>query len=149
VGDSSRPAVVVPALLSTDHVAAGRPQCGLLDREVLVSGADACVPDDGHGHAPLFRLALPNRYKITASAKSALADKQLEAKVRAALVENFGSGDMAAIRVVAVNGKIVLDGVTSAGGLGTKAEKLAREIEGVNDIENCIISVPSHGRPNF
>jgi osmotically-inducible protein OsmY len=56
---------------------------------------------------------------------------------------------MAAIRVVAVNGKIFLDGVTSAGGFGAKAEKLAREIEGVSDIENCIISVPSHGRPNF
>jgi osmotically-inducible protein OsmY len=62
---------------------------------------------------------------------------------------NIGSGEMAAIRVVAVNGRIVLDGVTSAGGLAARAVKLVREIEGVNDVENCIISVPSHGRPDF
>ena len=103
---------------------------------------DACVK-------VVCELAHDERFADETATKSALADKQLEAKVRAALVENFGSGDMAAIRVVAVNRKIVLEGVTSAGGLGAKAEKLAREIEGVNDIENCIISVPSHGRPNF
>jgi cytidylate kinase len=103
---------------------------------------DACVK-------VVCELAHDERFADETATKSALADKQLEAKVRAALVENFGSGDMAAIKVVAVNGKIVLDGVTSAGGLGAKAEKHAREIEGVNDVENCIMSVPSHGRPNF
>jgi len=103
---------------------------------------DACVK-------VVCELAHDERFADETATKSALADKQLEAKVRAALVENFGSGDMAAIKVVAVNGKIVLDGVTSAGGLGAKAEKHAREIEGVNDVDNCIISVPSHGRPNF
>jgi cytidylate kinase len=103
---------------------------------------DACVK-------VVCELAQDERFADETATKSALADKQLEAKVRAALVEFFGSGDMAAIKVVAVNGKIVLDGVTSAGGLGAKAERRAREIDGVNEIENCIISVPSHGRPNF
>jgi osmotically-inducible protein OsmY len=103
---------------------------------------DACVK-------VVCELAQDERFADERATKSALADKQLEAKVRAALVEFFGSGDMAAIKVVVLNGKIVLNGVTSAGGLSAKAEKCAREINGVNEIENCIISVPSHGRPSF
>jgi cytidylate kinase len=103
---------------------------------------DACV-------RVVCELARDKRFADEAATKSALADKRLETKVRAKLVENIGSGEMAAIRVVAVNGKIVLDGVTSAGGLAARAVKLVREIEGVNDVENCIISVPSHGRPDF
>jgi cytidylate kinase len=117
----------------------------LLYHVVLNSGrvsVDACV-------RVICELAQDKRFADETATKSALADKLLEAKVHATLVENIGSGEMAAIRVVAVNGKILLDGMTSAGGLAARAAKLAREIEGVNDIENCIISVPTHGRPNF
>jgi osmotically-inducible protein OsmY len=49
---------------------------------------------------------------------------------------------MASITVSAVDGKITFDGVTTSGGLPAKAEKLARKIEGVHDIENRINSVP-------
>jgi cytidylate kinase len=103
---------------------------------------DACV-------RVVCELARDTHFADEAATKSALVDKRLETKVRAKLVENIGSGEMAAIKVVAVNGKVVLDGVTSTGGLGARAVELAREIEGVNDVENCIISVPSHGRPGF
>ena len=53
---------------------------------------------------------------------------------------------MAAITLSADNGKISLEGTTSDGTLPARAAKLAREIEGVNDIDNRIVSVPSRGR---
>ena len=53
---------------------------------------------------------------------------------------------MAAITLSADNGKISLEGTTSDGTLPARAAKLAREIEGVNDIDNRIVRVPSRGR---
>ena len=44
------------------------------------------------------------------------------------------------------NGKIILEGTTSNGALPARAAKLAREIEGVNDVESRIVSVPNRGR---
>ena len=77
---------------------------------------------------------------------AALADKLLETRVRATLVEHIGSSEMAAITLSAANGKIILAGTTSNGALPAMAAKLAREIEDVNDVDNRIVSVPSHGR---
>ena len=53
---------------------------------------------------------------------------------------------MAAISLSAADGKIILEGTTSDGALRTRVDKLAREIDGVHDIDNGIVSVPSHGR---
>ena len=100
---------------------------------------DACV-------RAVCELAKEQRFQDDTATKLALADKLLETRVRAALVEHIGSGEMAAITLSAANGKIILEGTTSNGALPARAAKLAREIEGVNDIDNRIVSVPSRGR---
>ena len=91
-------------------------------------------------------LAQEQVFRDDTATRSALADKRLEARVRATLVEYIGSGEMAAITVSAANGNIILEGRTSNGALPARAAKLAREVEGVNDVDNRIVSVPSHGR---
>ena len=75
----------------------------------------------------------------------ALADKLLEMKVRTTFVERIDSAEMAAIILSADNGKIILEGTTSNGTLPARAATLAREIEGVDDIDNSIVSVPNRG----
>ncbi len=100
---------------------------------------DACV-------RAVCELAQEQGFQDDTATKSALADKLLETKVRATLVEHFGSSEMAAITLLAANGKIILEGTTSNGALPARVAKLAREIEGVNDIDNRIITVPSRGR---
>ena len=99
---------------------------------------DACV-------RAVCELAKEQRFQDDTTTKLALADKLLETRVRAALVEHIGSGEMAAITLSAANGKIILEGTTSNGGLPARAAKLAREIEGVNDVDNRIVSVPNRG----
>ena len=74
-----------------------------------------------------------------------MCDRLLETKVRAALVEHIGA-EMDAVAVSAANGKIILEGTTSNGALPARAARLAREVEGVNDIDNRIVSVPNRGR---
>jgi hypothetical protein len=44
------------------------------------------------------------------------------------------------------NGKNILEGTTSNGTLPERASTLGREIEGVDDIDNCMFSVPNRGR---
>jgi cytidylate kinase len=100
---------------------------------------DACIK-------AVCQLAQEQRFRDDTATKATLADKLLETRVRATLVEHVGSGEMASITVLVVNGKVILEGMTSTGGLPAKAAKLVHEIEGVNDIDNRIVSVPSHGR---
>jgi hypothetical protein len=50
---------------------------------------------------------------------------------------------MASITVAASNAKLIFRGVTSNGNLRARVEKLAREVEGVAEIDNQIASVPS------
>jgi cytidylate kinase len=92
------------------------------------------------------QLAQEARFQDEASTKSALADKLLESRVRAALVEEIGSGEMATISLSTADGKIILEGVTSNIALPSRAAELTRAIEGVNEIDNRIASVPSYGR---
>jgi cytidylate kinase len=105
----------------------------------------ARVPVDGCVRA-VCELAKEQRFRDSTATKSALADKLLETRVRVTLVEHIGSGEMATITLLAANGKIILEGMTSNGGLPGRAARLAREIEGVNDVDNRIVRVPSHGR---
>ena len=85
------------------------------------------------------------QFQDDTATNSALADKLLEMKVRATFVERIGSAEMAAITLSADNGKIILEGTTSNGTLPEGAT-LAREIEGVDDIDNRIVSVRNRGR---
>ena len=100
---------------------------------------DACI-------RAVCELAQDERFQDDTGTRSALADKLLETRVRATLVEHVGSGEMATITLSAANGKITLDGRTNNGALPARAAKLAREIEGVNDVDNRIVRVPSVGR---
>jgi cytidylate kinase len=100
---------------------------------------DACV-------GAICELAERKRFHDDTAIKTALADKLLETRVRAALVEHIGSPEMAAITVSAANGKIILEGKTCNGGLPARVARLARKIEGVNDVDNRIASVPNRGR---
>jgi cytidylate kinase len=102
---------------------------------------DACV-----GAVCELALAQEQQYQDDTATKTALADKLLETRVRATLVEHIGSGEMAVITLSAANGKIILEGTTSDGALPARAAKLAREIDGVKVVDNRIVSVPSHGR---
>jgi len=99
---------------------------------------DACVK-------AVCQLAQEPQYQNDDAMRSALADKLLEIKVHATLVDKIGP-EMATITVSARGGTITLAGTTSNGGLGPQLEKLARGIEGVNGIDNRIDSVPSRGR---
>jgi cytidylate kinase len=94
----------------------------------------------------ICELAQERQFQDDAAKKAELADRLLETRVRAALAEHIGSGEMAAIRISAANGTVILEGPTSTGGLPARAAKLAGEIEGVKVVENRIISVPSQGR---
>ena len=87
---------------------------------------DACV-------RAICELAERKRFHDDTAIKTALADKLLETKVRAALVERIGSAEMAAISLSATDGKIILEGKTCNGELPARAARLAREIEGVKD----------------
>jgi cytidylate kinase len=100
---------------------------------------DACIK-------AVCELAQDQRFQDDKATKATLADKLLETRVRATLVEHVGSGEMVAITVMAVNGKIILGGMTSTGGLPARVAKVAHEIEGVENIDNRIVIVPSHGR---
>jgi hypothetical protein len=77
---------------------------------------------------------------------AALADKLLQAKINSALSEHI-SLIMApnGISVSVADGKVTLAGTCSNGAVRAKAEKAVQEIHGVVEINNRIISVPSHG----
>ena len=78
---------------------------------------------------------------------AALADKLLQAKVKSALSEHISLA-MApnGISVSVADGKVTLAGTCSNGSVPAKAEKEARGIAGVLEINNRITSVPSYGR---
>jgi osmotically-inducible protein OsmY len=47
--------------------------------------------------------------------------------------------------VLVTEGKVTLAGTSSSGNVRDKAEDVAQGIAGVREIDNRIISVPSHG----
>jgi cytidylate kinase len=91
-------------------------------------------------------LAQHQRSQDDSETKAALADKLLEAKINSALSEHI-SVTMApnGIAVSVADGKVTLAGTCSNGAVRSKAEKAARGIAGVVEINNRIISVPSRG----
>jgi cytidylate kinase len=110
----------------------------LLYHIVLNTGrvsVDACVKT-------VCQLAKDPQFQDDAAMRSALNDKLLETRVRATLADNIGS-EIETMTVSAVGGKITIVGATTKGSLPAKAERLARTIEGVTEIDNRIVSVPS------
>ena len=107
--------------------------------------AIVCSPSPSTRSVGTSIIAQRIRFQHDTATKSALADKLLEMKVRATFVERIGSAEMAAITLSADNGKIIVEGTTSNGMLPARAATLAREIEGVDDIDNRIVSVPNRG----
>jgi len=101
---------------------------------------DACVKT-------ICQLAQhPDFQDDPAITSAALADKLLQAKINSALTEHI-SLVMApnGISVSVADGKVTLAGTCSNGAVRAKAEKAARGIAGVAEINNRIISVPSRG----
>ena len=75
---------------------------------------------------------------------SALADKLLQAKINSALAEQISVTEAPnGISVSVSQGKVFLVGASSSGSVRHKAEKVARGIVGVTEIDNRILSVPS------
>jgi tripartite-type tricarboxylate transporter receptor subunit TctC/cytidylate kinase len=90
-------------------------------------------------------LARKQRFQDDLTLQTAIADKKLALSVRSTLVSTIGA-EMASVSVSAAQGRIVLDGMTSKGGLPARLVRLAREIDGVREVESRIESFPSHGR---
>lgn len=89
-------------------------------------------------------LAKSPNFRDNDSLRSALADKLLATRVSDALVEHIPlTMAPAGVTVSAVNGRITLTSASSSGRLGAVAEEIAREVDGVNEIDNQIISVPA------
>jgi cytidylate kinase len=92
-------------------------------------------------------LARTPRFQDTATMRSALADKLTEAKISSALAEHI-SPSMAPLGVLVsvADGKVTLEGTSSDGSLRRRAERIAHLVAGMSQIDNRIVSVPSHGR---
>ena len=101
---------------------------------------DSCVK-------AVCQLAAGSDFQDQATTQSVLANKLLEAKINSALTEHINAAMVpTGISVSAANGKVTLSGMTSSGGLRTRAEKLTKAIAGVSHIENRIVSIPNRGR---
>jgi cytidylate kinase len=100
---------------------------------------DACVN-------AICKLADGPRFRDTFRARSALANKFLEAKISSALVEHI-SVAMAplGLSVSVADGKVTLAGTTCSGSLRARAEKIAHASAGMLKIDNRIVSVPTRG----
>jgi tripartite-type tricarboxylate transporter receptor subunit TctC/cytidylate kinase len=93
----------------------------------------------------ICELAHHQRFQDDLALQTTIADKQLALRVRSTLVEKIGV-EMAGVSVSAAHGRVVLDGMTSTGGLPARAVRLARGVGGVREVESRIDSMPSRGR---
>jgi cytidylate kinase len=100
---------------------------------------DACVD-------AICLLADHPRFRDEATICTALADKLLAAKVHAALIDEIGT-TMAptGVKVSATAGRVTLIATSSSGALRKRAETVAHRVAGVLQVDNRIVSVPSHG----
>jgi len=83
-------------------------------------------------------LAESPAFQETESTRSALADKLLESRVRAALSGRVGT-TVSPIEITALKGKVTLTGTTM--GLTPDVEQLVRGVAGVNEVDNRIVVV--------
>jgi tripartite-type tricarboxylate transporter receptor subunit TctC/cytidylate kinase len=96
----------------------------------------------------ICEFAREQRFQDDLALQMAIADKLLALKVHSTLAAQIGA-EAASISVSAAHGKVVLDAITSTGGLPARAENLVRGIDGVREVESRIDSIPSHGRESF
>jgi cytidylate kinase len=101
---------------------------------------DACVKT-------IASLAESAGLRANAAVRSVLADRLMEARISSAFAEHI-SLTMAplGISVSVANGKITLCGTSCSGGLRMRAETIAHGLARGFQIDNRIVSVPSHGR---
>ena len=98
---------------------------------------EACI-------AAVSQLAQCPKFHDPKRMHSALADKLLQAKINSALAEHISVTEAPnGISVSVSQGKVFLVGASSSGSVRHKAEKVARGIVGVSEIDNRILSVPS------
>jgi osmotically-inducible protein OsmY len=91
-------------------------------------------------------LAESPRFQDTAAIRSTLANKLVEAEISSALVDQISViAAPLGVSVSVADGKVTLAGTTSSGSVRRRAEKIAHEVASVYQIDNHIISVPSHG----
>jgi cytidylate kinase len=102
---------------------------------------DACVK-------AIAALAESPRFSGRTEVRSALADKLMEARISLALTERI-SPTIAplGVSVSVADGRITLHGTSCSGSLRGRAESITHELAGGLQIDNRIVSVPSHGRP--
>jgi cytidylate kinase len=94
--------------------------------------------------AAVGQLAQCPKFQDPMRMHSALADKLLQAKINSALAEHISVTEApSGISVSVSQGKVFLVGASSSGSVRDKAEKVARGIVGVSEIDNRILSVPS------
>jgi cytidylate kinase len=92
-------------------------------------------------------LAESPEYQKTEESRGVLEDKLLEARVRSVLLDHFGFGmGVSGIEVAAANGKVTLKGAAIHRELINDAEKLVRGVEGVKEVDDLIMVVPTHLR---
>jgi cytidylate kinase len=95
----------------------------------------------------IAELAESPRFRGNAAVRSALADKLMEAKISSALAEHIGLAVAPlGVSVSVADGRITLGGTSCSGGLRRRAETIARKLAGAFQIDNRIVSVPTHGR---
>lgn len=88
------------------------------------------------------QLAASPEYQETEESRGVLADKLLEARVRAALLDHFGFGmGISRIEITATKGKVTLKGAAIHRQLLDDAEKLVRGVEGVKEVDDRITVV--------
>jgi cytidylate kinase len=92
-------------------------------------------------------LAESPEYQETEESRGVLEDKLLEARVRAVLLDHFGFGmGVSGIEVAVAKGKVTLTGAAIHRELINDAEKLVRGVEGVKEVDDRIMVVPTHLR---
>ena len=81
-------------------------------------------------------------FQETEATRSALEDKRLEWKIRAALMESKAAGrDSTVIEPAAEDGRVMLSGACADVNQKEETERLVRTLAGVKDVENRIIPV--------
>ena len=105
----------------------------VLNTEVLP--VEACV-------GVVRLLAQSPTYQETSEARSVIADKLLETRIRALLTERFADKeDFVAIEVAARNGKVMLSGSALRSKVVDEAKQLVRTVAGVTEVDNRIAFV--------
>jgi len=95
----------------------------------------------------IAEVAESRQYRSNWAARSALANRLIEARISSAFAEQI-SASMAplGVSVSVANGRITLAGISCSGALRRRAETIAHAVAGTFQIDNRIVSVPSHGR---